>query len=142
VSWTSSDNGVAAASNAVGTQGLASGIDVGSATITATIDGISGTTTVTVIAVTLQSITISPDSPTISKGTTIPLMAIGHFSDGSTQDLTALVSWASSDHTVAHVISSHSSHTNGRLKGNKPGTATITATYAGITGSTIVTVTP
>jgi uncharacterized protein YjdB len=139
-SWSSSANTIAQVSNAVGSQGLVAGTGLGTATITANFAGVTGTTGVTVAAATLNSIVITPANPTLSKGDTVQLTATGHFTDGSTQDLTALVSWASSNHTVAHVVSSGSSKTNGRLKGNKSGTATITATFAGISGMTTATV--
>jgi uncharacterized protein YjdB len=48
VTWSSSDVAVASISNTAGSNGLATAIKVGSTTITATLGGISGTTTLTV----------------------------------------------------------------------------------------------
>ena len=122
------------------TQGLVTGIAVGSTSAIATLAGVQGSTTVTVTSAVLSFITISPSDPTLSVGDTVQLTAIGHFSDGTTQDLTGECDWQSSDTSVAHVISS-SSHTNGRLLARKVGTTTITATFDGLQGSTLVTVT-
>jgi hypothetical protein len=55
-----------------------------------------------------------------------PLRAIGHFSDGSTEDLSMVASWKSSDEDIA--------------SGRKLGPTTVTATYLGISGSTVVNV--
>jgi uncharacterized protein YjdB len=137
VSWTSSDLALATVNN-----GLVNGQAAGTPTITATQGGVQGTTTVKVTAATLTLITITPANQTIGKGDTLQLTATATFSDGTTQDVTNQVSWTSSDDTIAHVISSGSQVTNGRVKGNKPGTATITATLNGFVGSTMITVTP
>ncbi len=141
VSWISADSMVAQVSSSAGTHGLVTGVGVGSATITADLNGIQGTATVTVTAAVLQSITILPSNPTVAVGNTVQLSAIGNFSDGTMQDLTDLADWTSSNTKVAHVITS-SSHTNGRVIPRKPGTTTITATVGTLSGSTLVTVTP
>jgi hypothetical protein len=65
------------------------------------------------------------------------------FSDGTAQDVTSQVDWTSSNVKVAHIISSSSPETNGRLMAfNKPGVTTITADLGGTEGSPLVTVTP
>src|SRR5215831_15066198 len=96
VSWTSSSNAIATVSSS----GLVTGVAVGSATITAVQAGgfgvVSATTTVTVTNAVLTSITITPANSSIAAGTSEQLKATGNFSDGTTQDLTAFVTWASS----------------------------------------------
>ena len=52
----------------------------------------------------LASIALSPDSPTVPLDTAQPMIAIGTFGDGSTQQL-ASVTWSSSDTTTASVTS-------------------------------------
>ena len=104
VTWQSSAPATASISNAAGSEGLATAASVGGPiTISATLGSISGTTQLTVTAVTLQSITIAPASATIARTTTLQFVAYGHFSDGSTQDLTAQASWSSSTQNVASV---------------------------------------
>ena len=70
VNWTSSDEAIEQVGNSILTDGLVIGVGVGSATTTATLDGIRGSTAVTVSAATLTSITVTPTDPSIAKGTT------------------------------------------------------------------------
>jgi uncharacterized protein YjdB len=142
VSWTSGNTAIAQVSNASGTQGVVTGLGVGTTAITATLSAISGSTTVTVTPATLVSIIVTPANPTVPAKTTLQMKATAVFSDGTTQDVTAQADWTSSDDNVAHIISS-SSQTNGRLDARKAGTTTITATIptlGNIQGSTVVTV--
>jgi uncharacterized protein YjdB len=119
---------------------VATGAGVGSATITATYAGVSGTATVTITAAVLQSIAVSPSAVSIPHGLEQQLGALGTFSDGSTQDLTAAVAWLSSDGAVAAV--SNASGTQGLVYAMSEGSATVTATLSGIAGSCDVMVTP
>ncbi len=107
VSWVSSAPSIATVSDAPGSQGLVTGIGVGSATITATLGGVSGATTVTVTSAVLTSIAVTPPNPSIANGTTVQLTATGIFSDGTTQDL-ILASWISSSDTIATVANTGS----------------------------------
>ena len=139
VSWISADNTIAQVGNASGTEGLVTGQGIGTASITASLNGMSGSTTVTVTAATLSSIAIMPANPSIAKGTTVQLTAIATFSDGSTEDLTDQVSWTSGNHAIAEV--SNVLDTRGLVTGTGMGSAAITATLNGVSGSTTVTVT-
>ena len=134
VTWTSSNTALVTVSNTAGSQGLAMGIGAGSATITAALGAVSGTTTLTVTSATLTAITVVPVAPSIGNGTTAQLKAIGTFSDGTTQDLTTQVTWSSSS-SVATVNST------GLVTWKAPGSAPITATLGGVSGTTTVTVT-
>jgi hypothetical protein len=141
VNWTSANTGIATISNVAGSQGLAKGVTAGGPVmITATSGNIMGTTqlTVTTTGVTLLSITISPLNPTIPLGQVVQLFAKGNFSDGSIQDLTASSTWASDTIGVATV--SNATGSQGQVTGVSGGTATVSATFTGITGSTLVTV--
>ena len=82
---------------------------------------------------TLQAITVIPANSTIANGATEPFVAIGAFSDGSTQDLTALVNWSSSNLTVA-TMNGHTATAVGL------GQTTIMAALGSATGSTTLTV--
>jgi trimeric autotransporter adhesin len=132
VVWTSSNGAFATISAA----GLATGISAGSLTITATSGAIGGSATLNVTTATLQSITISPDSPIVPPHSRTQLTAIGHFSDGSTQVLSG-ISWRSSAPQVAMVNGSGVL----RSKNSKNKTVTVTAKLNGVSGSTTVTVT-
>ncbi len=142
VTLTSSTSGVAD----FGLNGLPAsrikGIAAGAVTITATSArwGISATAPLTVTSSTISSLAISPASPSIPKGTSTSLTATGTFSDNSTQDLTFDATWTSDATTVATV--SDTIGTKGKVQSVATGTATITATFGGVPGSTTVTVTP
>jgi hypothetical protein len=136
VLWSSSSAAVSAVSNDTSDSGYVTTVAQGTATITATAGGISGSTTVAVPAPTLVSITLSPQTPAMPLGTTQQFDAIGTYSDGSVQDLTATAIWASSSSSVAPVSSA------GLATGVSQGISTIQATLGSQSGSTNVTVGP
>ena len=135
VTWRSSDSAVAVVSNAGNQRGVATGVGVGSTTITAAQGSIvSADATLTVNAVTLQAITITPDNATIALKTSQQFTATGTFSDSSQQDLSALVAWSSSAGSVAKI--SNATGSRGLATGLGVGTATIAARLRGISGRT------
>lgn len=67
----------------------------------------------------LQSIAVTPASPTIQVGQTLQFTATAAFSDGSTRALSASGNWISSDLSVATIDA------NGLVTGVGPGTANI-----------------
>jgi trimeric autotransporter adhesin len=142
VVWSSSASTVATVSNSAGFYGLASTFMPGTATVTATMGGISGSTGLTVTAATLVSISVTPATSSIASGLTQQFVATGLYTDNSTQDLTLSVAWTSLSTTVATI--NNASGTQGLATGVSPGMTTITAAYSGttITGSTTLTVTP
>jgi YVTN family beta-propeller protein len=140
VTWNSSVAGVASVSNAPGSNGSATTLSPGSTTITATLGGISGSTNLTVTAATLVSLGVTPANPSIAKGLKSQFTAIGTYTDNSTQNLTSLVQWSSSDPTVATV--SNALGYDGLSVGLSPGSVTISAALAGASASSALTVTP
>src|ERR1019366_1086771 len=82
VAWTSDSAVIAAMSNAPGSQGLASAVGVGTTGVHATLQGVTGSTTITVTAATLQSITVTPGSSTLVMGDKQAMAATGNYSDG------------------------------------------------------------
>jgi outer membrane protein assembly factor BamB len=78
----------------------------------------------------LLSIAVTPGNPSIVNGTTVQLAAKGTYSDYSTQDLTNMVIWSSSDNTKATVS------TTGLVTSVAVGPTTLTATSGTIAGST------
>jgi uncharacterized protein YjdB len=129
--WSSSQPSIAA----INTTGLAMTKASGISTIMATSGSISGSTTLTVTPVALVSIAVTPPNPSVAAGNTQQFTATGTFSDSSTQDLTASVTWTAIASSVASISS------GGLAKGLTAGTATITATSGSISGSTKLTVT-
>ena len=134
-SWTSSNASVATVSSS----GLASALEPGTTTITATYGGTAGSTTLTVTSATLSSVSVSATSPAIPNGFTEQLTATGIFSDGTNFNITTQATWSSSNNLVATV------NNTGLVIGVGPGTATITATITAtsenISGTTIILVT-
>jgi hypothetical protein len=138
VTWESKDGTVATISNAAGSRGLATAVDIGSTDISAAFGGKTGSTTLTVTAAVLVSIAVNPATPSIPRGLTEQFVATGTFSDGSTQVLTDSVSWSSTSPTVASIANTGSP---GLATGLSTGTTTIKAVEGGVAGSTILTVT-
>ena len=142
VSWSSSSSAVTV-SNAPGSQGVATGASVGSATVSAassTTPVVTGSTTVTVTAAVLQSIAITPVSPSVVAGLQQQFTAVGTYTGGSTQDITGTVIWSSSNLTIATI--SNAAGTQGQASALSQGSTTITATLGSINGSTTLTVGP
>ncbi len=131
VTWASATTSVATITSG----GLATGVATGTSTISAKLNGVTGSTVLTVTAAALQSIAVTPANPTISKGLTQQFTATGTFSDNSTQNLTGQVTWASATTSVATITS------GGLATGVATGTSTISAKLNGVTGSTVLTVT-
>jgi hypothetical protein len=131
--WASSSTSVATISST----GLATSLAQGSTNITATSSAIvSNTAVLTVTAPVLKSIAVTPANKTLKPADTQQYTATGTFTDGSTQDLTSSVTWASSDITVATIT------TGGLATAVANGTTTISATDPAtlIKGSTTLTV--
>jgi hypothetical protein len=61
---------------------------------------------------TLAAIAVTPKGATVTKGATVQFAAMGTYSDATTQDLTASVTWASSDPAIA--LLSNDTATKGR----------------------------
>jgi uncharacterized protein YjdB len=116
-------------------------VKAGTATITATYLGVSGTSTLTVSKATLSSITITPSPLSVARGGSQQLTATGLYSDSTSYDLTAAATWLSSTATVASV--SNASGSRGLLTALASGSTNVTAVFQGITsGADAVTVTP
>ncbi len=136
VTWTSSNIGVAQVSNAAGSNGLASSLVAGTATITATLTGVSGTATLTVGAPLLSSIIIAPASASIQVGATQAFTVAAVYQNGTTAPV--LGAWMSSDPSVATIPA-----TGRRAVATAvaAGTTTITVTFQGQTDAALLTVT-
>jgi uncharacterized protein YjdB len=134
VAWTSSSAAVASVSNATGTAGVVSATAPGTATITASLAGISANANVTVSTAALRSIAVS-GPPSIAAGTSGAFTATGTYSDGSSKDVSSLVAWSSSDQGVVTVGSS------GSATGLAVGTADVVARLGDVSGSASLDVT-
>lgn len=129
--WMSSDEGIAT----VDGTGNVTGVAAGEVTITATVNAISGTATVTVIVPVLPvaSVDVTPVESTLSPSQTVQLTATPKAANGTVLDRP--VTWTSSDGAVATVDA------NGLVTAQGVGMATITAMSEGVSGTATVTVT-
>ena len=127
VTWLSSNTQVAT----IYANGLATGIAVGSAGITATLGGVTGQAT-TLAVQPLSSIAISPASPNnLAVGAAQHFTAIGTFADGSLMDITSQVTWSIATANIATITA------GGVATGVKTGTDKITAALAGLTSQPV-----
>jgi hypothetical protein len=125
VAWNTSTPAVAT----IGAAGLAQSLATGSTIIQAVSGSVnSNSATLTVSPAILQSITVTPASPSIAKGTTVQFLATGNYTD-STQDLTNTVTWSSSAPAVATI------NANGLAQSLITGSTTIQAATSGLTSS-------
>ena len=138
--WASATAAVATVSNSAGSQGIATTLSTGTAKISATVSGKKGTATLTVTSATLAAIAVTPVSPRVPSGTTAQLTATGTYSNGTTQNITGMVTWTSSAPGVA--IVSNAPGTAGTAYAMALGTSTVTATdpTTGIASTTTLTV--
>ena len=138
VSWSSSAPGIASASTA----GVVTGVAAGQATITATSGGKSGSATVTVPPI-RYTVYVSGSSP-LSAGQTTPMSA--YLAVSSCYSCGAInwseVTWASSNPAVATVYNTRTSYgSTADVRGVAEGSAVITASYRGFTGTRALNVT-
>ncbi len=138
VTWSSSATSVATISSS----GLATAVGCGTTTISAQDGGIVGQTSFTNTCAgsggtpVLQSITLTPSSPTIPAiGQTSQFVATGVYANpASTADITALATWQSSNVSIATVNDA------GLATAVTCGTTTIIAEYQGVLSQTQLTV--
>ena len=125
VTWNSSNPAFATISPA----GLANGVAAGSTSITAGLSGVTSPgVSLTVTAAVLQSIAVTPNpAPSIAAGLPEQFSATGHYSDGSTPNITSTVAWNSSNPAFATISPA------GLASGVAAGTTSITAGLSGVT---------
>ncbi|MDA8422901.1 MAG: Ig-like domain-containing protein [Nitrospiraceae bacterium] len=137
VTWNTSNASVAT----VSATGLATAVaSSGTCTITATGQGMAGTTQLAIKSLPLQTITVTPGAASTNIGMTVQFNASGLFSDGTetiaSQDITTLVSWSSTTTSVA-TVDLHS----GVATGVAAGTTSISAHMGLVTSTTPATLT-
>ena len=131
MTWQTSKSSVAT----INTQGDVTGVAVGVAQVSATYQGVTGSTSVTVGPAALVSIGVTPASGTVPAGLPLQFSATGTYSDGSTQALTPSATWSSSAPSVATINAA------GLASGLIVGNTTITAVSGTVQGTAMLTVT-
>jgi uncharacterized protein YjdB len=129
VLWSSDASGIAH----IEATGRVTAVGVGTATITATAEGVSGRATLVVQLVPVATVAVLPATLDLKPGDTGKLTAETRAADGTLLS-GRVVTWASSDVAIATVDA------NGNVTGVAAGTATITATSEGQSGTAAVSV--
>ncbi len=130
VAWSTADPSVAT----VTTTGLVTTVAAGTSTLTAAQGGISGSTNLTVTAATLSSITVTPADPNIPIGFIQQFTATGTYSDGTSFNISKLVTWGWSNGAVVTMDGT------GLATAIGAGASIIAATRGSISASTTLTV--
>jgi len=131
VAWSTSAGTIAS----IASGGMATGLTAGQAKVIATSSSISGSTSLNVMVkpVVLVSLSVSPAGPAVVIGGAQQFQAIGSYSDGSTQNLTASANWSSSN-------TSTSINSAGLATGVAAGPVTITVADGAISANTALNV--
>ena len=127
-SWTSSASSVASVSSS----GLVTGVSAGTASITANAGTATAAAVVTVTSAGIATIVVNTSTASINVGSTV--QATADVRDAAGVALTRSITWLSSNSAVATV------NANGLITGVTGGTATITASGEGKSGSKLITV--
>lgn len=142
VTWASSNPNAAT----VSASGLVSTKAVGSTQIRAQLNSAlygqsisSAPVALSVGSATVQSISITPQNPSVFIGNTQHFKAQGTFSNGTKSDISQKVRWAFSKSGIASF--NGAINQEGSAKAESPGAVTVTATYQGVSGSSLLTVT-
>lgn len=128
VTWSSTNEAVAT----VSASGVAAGVSSGIATISAAVDGVSGSALLMVAAVPVASVRVQPSTGALFVGQSLQLTAAAEDSAGKALS-GRLVTWTSSDPTVVTVSST------GIVHALASGSATITAQSEGKSGTAAIT---
>lgn len=136
VLW-SSDPNKAAIDNTSGKEGILTAVNTGIATVTASLNGRTGSALITVTPAELVSISLG-NPRSIADGLNSQFKAIGTYTDNSTMDISSLVNWT---------ISGKGTISNGLISGGLvntlgEGTTIVSASFNGISSSSTLTVTP
>jgi hypothetical protein len=137
VIWASSESNVVNIAASGSDAGNAYAVIPGTSIISASLSGIVGATSATVIAPALSLIDVFPLNPTRPLGVAQPFRAVASFEDGSSKDITQLASWQSSNQAVAEL----EPRIAGQAKTLTVGQSSITATWNGFQGVSLLTVT-
>lgn len=123
----------------VSSGGLVTGLAVGSAIISATVGQVTTSVPVDVGSAVLIAISVTPATASISGAQTQQFQATGTYSDGTTQDLTSVVAWTSSNAADATVSPTGLAT---EIPVAAAAAITITAKLGAISGTATLTVNP
>ncbi len=99
--WLSSDRSIADISNVDGSQGDAIARLPGKVDISATVDGLTGKTDLTVSEAALRAIQVTPSGKNLANNFIRQFTATGFYTDGSSKQINESVNWESSNSEIA-----------------------------------------
>jgi hypothetical protein len=138
VAWSSSAPAVATVEG-----GRVCGLELGSARLEATYQGRSAALAVTVHPAEVVALSVTPTLAVAPAGDDVPLTALAHYSDGSTGDVTDLVTWSALDPRVVQL--SNEEREAGHAYGLVHGAQTVVTAQlpgTGLSATTLVLVGP
>jgi len=135
VTWSIDNVVIASVGTATGSEGLVTALAPGETSVIAMDGDVLGSASVVVKDVSLADIAITPQDAELPTGITQQYKAVGTFSDNSTQDITQLVTWESSNINFASIDNT------GLATTLASGSSTITGTWQGLASSTSLLVT-
>jgi len=142
LSWSTLEPAVAS----VNGSGVVTGVAQGAATINVfssfALGHVQGSTTVNVSSATLQSIAVNPATAFLPPGGTLQFSAIGTFSDGSTQDVSSLAVFASTNSSNSTTTTEVATISGQLATAQGPGQTTITATIGTLSATANLLVVP
>jgi hypothetical protein len=133
VDWSSSDT----SKLSINSQGVAQLLSAGSVEVSADLDGLSSTVSFTVLAKTLDSISLVIPNPSIAVDVLTDVTCLAHYSDGSSEDISSEVSLTLSDNSIALIDQTNTI----RLRSLSVGVTDINASFSGLNASATLTVT-
>jgi hypothetical protein len=133
--WTSNTPAAATVSN-VTPKGVVTAVALGTTQIQASFGGVTGTAPLGVTAASLTSIALTPGTAGVAIGSTLPIIAVGTFSDGSKQPINLAVAWSvtPSNGSLATV------DPTGLVTGVAAGAAMVTAKFGTVTTNATINV--
>jgi uncharacterized protein YjdB len=127
IAWSSSNSNIVTVTQT----GLVVGVASGQATVTAAAEGKTATATITVTNTPVASVAVTPNGAVLQPAATLQLSALTKDQGGSVLS-GRTVTWSTSNAGIASVT------TNGLVTAVGAGTATITATSEGVSGTALI----
>lgn len=133
--WSTSDRALAR----ISTLGKLTARAEGEVTVRVEFENKSAEVQTTITATELVDLQVTPNRPVLAQNGLLKFWATAIYSDGTREDVTEGVDWATSDPAVMTIT--RNPRWPGIAQAVGPGTATITAKYKGLTGEAVATVT-
>lgn len=132
VAWLSSDENIIFFEDDIRMPGVLKTLYVGDAVISVSLNDIVSSVRLSVDEITLEQIQVTTNEIEMALNTSTEIRATGVYSDGSSRNISTLVTWDSSEPGILSVISGLENY---ELLAISPGNVTVTATLGHISGT-------